>query len=147
MRHAAVGEVVGAITVTAVMAVAIAAALYAHDQATRDREEVISSRIDLGILRASELLASSPLSCTGTDFTFMLHNYARDSDIDVSQITPYRIVGENPVGTELAYSTFDGNATGTIPAGGAVVARGTINCETEQLALLTPARELLVVTP
>ncbi len=161
MKHAAVSEIVSAIGIIGVFSIATALLLYTFNEQAQDAQYTIEDRFDLGMLKASELLAVSNVACNiQDDLQFILHNYSDDVNISINKtksvfvnsnnlnIIPYEwCLNKNPPPNKVCYIGFGQDQTDIIWNRTSVIGIAGVACDADDsgFAIITPAKELLVV--
>ncbi len=100
----ATGELLSAIAVIGVTAVAAAILFVTFAEQNQEGTEVIDTRGEIELARASELVDTSHVSCAGTRLSFLLHNYSRDYAMSTDGFRAYILDS----GGELAFRLSEG---------------------------------------
>ena len=100
----ATGELLSAIAVIGVTSVAAAILFVTFAEQNQEGTEVIDTRGEIELARASELVDTSHVSCAGTNLSFLLHNYSRDYTIKTDGFRAYILDS----GGELAFRLSEG---------------------------------------
>ena len=143
MKHTpSIGEITGAIILTATFAVA-ASILYVTFQEKTDQIQYVQSiRHEQSAKRAAELLDTDMVQCGAG---FILHNYAA-YDLDITDFSIYK--NDTGIATlyNASYHDMDGMPSYTIPAGRSVwVNTEAIPCGTS-IILVTPGGQRIEVS-
>ena len=148
MKHPALSEIVSAIGLIAVLAVAVGVLLYSFGQQQEDTEEVISSQNEMSLLKASELLSSSNDHCNNNTLVFLLHNYAKIDYIPTNQIKGFIVNSddESLVSSTPTFLDLNGYPLPDERIYNQTTVRGEVamNCaDGYGFVLITPSQEIL----
>ena len=150
-RKAAVSEILSAVAVigtTAAIAGILAVIFY---ERADDTEERMGTRIDEAMKKASELIAIDNISCINGTMNFIIHNYSKETVINLNETRWLYQSGENVIETAMP-NIFYFNGTfagpdGIIDHGRSVRAESTLGCgeADEQIIMITPSKEFMEV--
>ena len=137
-RHPGVGEVTGAIMLTASFAAAAAILFVAFQERLDAAGEASELQSNAGMRRAAELVHTGPVQC-GTGF--LVHNYS-PHPLSLRDITIYGTSGGRAYAAETSYEDLGGAPLDILEGGRSAWVRTGAACP---MVLVTPAGDHLRV--
>ena len=154
----AVSELMSAIIVIAGMAVAGGILYGIFSERSGDTEDAIDDTITRSMARASELLATSNVECSGTELQFFIHNYSDDQNLEIDKVVWHGVRhgmilnGTDTVDpSKVVWAYFDKH----VATPGAkfynqtsmLVKISDFDCNSKEVMMITPAKEFITISP